>query len=325
MILNLFRANELVDIESHFFEAAISGDIDSAVEILNLVKNIDIVDKFHRSVIHVAVEHGHKSFVQGLARYRPNVNIADVGGWTPLMIAAFHSKTDFIALLISMGANIDAKLKSGSTALHIASAEEGDKKMCEELVAHGANVNTKNNEGWTPFLLALDGGHYSIARFFLENGADLATRSSDGKNALHFVLDNFLPIDDEIGLAKQIVELGGDVHAKSKLGFTPLFSAVIKNKLEIAEYLLQKGAQVNETAGDGWTPLHYAANHNHLNMVKLLLRHGALLDAKTVKHKKSAADVAMGKRYLELAAFLNSDAAQDLSLSNITSTSKEEL
>lgn len=52
--------------------------------------------------------------------------------------------------------------------------------MVEFLVAHGADVNRGDNEGWTPLHATASCGFVSIAKFLIENGADVAAVNNDG-------------------------------------------------------------------------------------------------------------------------------------------------
>lgn len=52
--------------------------------------------------------------------------------------------------------------------------------MVEFLVQNGADVNRQDNEGWTPLHATASCGFNSIARYLVENGADLAAINSDG-------------------------------------------------------------------------------------------------------------------------------------------------
>jgi protein phosphatase 1 regulatory subunit 12A len=52
--------------------------------------------------------------------------------------------------------------------------------MVKFLVNLGANINVEDKESWTPLHATVNCGHNSIARYLIENGADLAAVNSDG-------------------------------------------------------------------------------------------------------------------------------------------------
>lgn len=52
--------------------------------------------------------------------------------------------------------------------------------MVEFLISQGADVNRKDNEGWTPLHVTASCDLLSIASFLIESGADLGSINSDG-------------------------------------------------------------------------------------------------------------------------------------------------
>ncbi len=45
-------------------------------------------------------------------------------------------------------------------------------------------------------------------------------------------------------------------------GFTPLFAACENNDLEVAKLLVEAGADINTKSRDGRTPIQHALHHN---------------------------------------------------------------
>ena len=66
------------------------------------------------------------------------------------------------------------------TALHHA-ARNGDTKIVELLVSCGADVNARSEPGHFPLYCAAGHGHLETTQFLVENGADLDARLNDGK------------------------------------------------------------------------------------------------------------------------------------------------
>ena len=58
-----------------------------------------------------------------------------------------------------------------------------------ELLAHGADVNIRNNAGWTPLMIAILSHKFTIMRLLCDApGTDLFARDSRGKTALGWAL-----------------------------------------------------------------------------------------------------------------------------------------
>jgi ankyrin repeat protein len=96
------------------------------------------------------------------------------------------------------------------------------------------------------------------------------------------VCQSFILIPNLIGLhlaadhsRDDIVELllkhGGDFHAKSDGGWTPLHNSCEAGGLKIVKILVAAGSDYNAKLLNGMTPLHLAAQFGHLELVKFLL------------------------------------------------------
>jgi ankyrin repeat protein len=70
---------------------------------------------------------------------------------------------DMTELLLTRGADVDAKDRDGDTPLHDA-AFRGHEKIVGLLLAHGADVGAKNNAGRTPRDEALRRWHKEVAQ-----------------------------------------------------------------------------------------------------------------------------------------------------------------
>lgn len=150
-------------------------------------------------------------------------------------------------------------------------ALRGDIAAMEQLLAQGADINTRNDQGETALRIAAVNNDVPVARFLLDKGADpnmadiygrspLSRAAGEGYNALLKML-----------LAAPDIQ----VDAQKKDGDTALRLAVIHNQLESARLLLAAGANPDIQNGEGNTPLIRAAADGNTEMVKLLLAHGA--------------------------------------------------
>src|SRR5205823_9596499 len=71
------------------------------------------------------------------------------------------------------------------------------------------------------------------------------------------------------------IELGADIKAKSKGGFTSLLFAVRDGHADTVRALLAHGANANDTAPDGTTALNMAVLNAYFEVASVLLDHGA--------------------------------------------------
>jgi len=80
----------------------------------------------------------------------------------PLHAAAAGRHGDVAGLLIDAGAEVNAKQNHGWTPLHSAAAN-GDGELVDRLVAAGADPAATNDDGKTAAEIATDRGHELIA------------------------------------------------------------------------------------------------------------------------------------------------------------------
>ena len=91
-----------------------------------------------------------------------SVDQRGIFGNTPLKVAAIWGDIGAACLLIDAGADVNAKNENGYTALHWA-AESDDRRMARLLIERGTSPRQKNDEGLTPLDLALASGHDALA------------------------------------------------------------------------------------------------------------------------------------------------------------------
>jgi hypothetical protein len=81
---------------------------------------------------------------------------AGVNGWTPLMHAIHKHQLAAARALIDHGADVNARIHEGETALHMA-AGYGDTPMVEMLLEKGADVRAQMDDGMNALDLAVLG------------------------------------------------------------------------------------------------------------------------------------------------------------------------
>jgi hypothetical protein len=73
----------------------------------------------------------------------------------------------------------DIYLDNSNISFHLA-AYKGDKQKVSEYLANGADINEKDEEGFTPLLLAASENQHDIVELLLEHGADIEIRDDLG-------------------------------------------------------------------------------------------------------------------------------------------------
>jgi ankyrin repeat protein len=177
-----------------------------------------------------------------------------------------------VELLLACGADVNAKSEEGWTALHCA-ASEGLKDIAELLLRKGANVRAR-----------------AARRYWLRNDPVSARRLFAGITPLHEAAASGGP-----ELVELLIAHGAEVNAKTESGKTPLHYAASYGytqgletsprryphyrdrwqQSDVIELLLAAGAEVNAKDADGATPLRYALQSGQRAIAKLLIAAGA--------------------------------------------------
>jgi ankyrin repeat protein len=164
----------------------------------------------------------------------------------PLHEAASRGHKEIAQLLIAKGANVKAKTDDGKTPLHSAAAKEHE-NIAELLIAKGADVNAKDNKGRTPLHWATGTGWqggYEIAKLLISKGANVNVNSKgdvNGGTPLHNAAR-----EGRSETIKILIDNGADVNAKNVTGHTPADIAILRKRTETADLLRKHGGKTAE-------------------------------------------------------------------------------
>ena len=184
--------------------------------------------------------------------------------------AAWEGDIKAIEQHLAAGKDVDAKDDLyGDTPL-LWAAGFGHKGVVEMLITKGADVNAKADGGWTPLHYATGGNDMEIVELLIDKGADMNTKNArDQITPLHWAAWRGHKEVTELLIAK-----GAVVNTKNKSGGTPLHNATWKGHREIVELLITKGADVNAKDVNDETPLNWAEEGKHKEITDLLRKQG---------------------------------------------------
>ena len=109
-----------------------------------------------------------------------------------LIQAAESGDTHTVKALLDQGADVDAKLASGETAL-MRAASNGHLQIVEILLEHGADVNAKRGDGMTALIRAAFFGHSDVVRALVEHRADVHAQDRLGSTAIRWASSKGYP------------------------------------------------------------------------------------------------------------------------------------
>ena len=182
---------------------------------------------------------------------------------SPLHEAVKNQDETQIEALLAKGADVNAKDENGRTPLYMS----GSKYVAEVLLARGADVHARDENGQTPLHWAAR-RNPGAAEVLLARGAEINAKDNKGISPLHVTA-----FSDRQDIAEVLLARGADVHARNENGQTPLHVTAFSGARSVAELLLAKGADVNARNNGGETPLEMAIKHRNLNVAERLKEH----------------------------------------------------
>ena len=118
----------------------------------------------------------------------------------------------------------------------------------KKLLGQGADVNTKNNDGWTPLIYSAKHGYTAVVKELLKAKASLDDKTKrQGYSALSFSAKaGHLPI------VEALLKAGAKVDVATTTGDTPLLIAAKKGRLKVVKALVKAGADITHKNKRGW-------------------------------------------------------------------------
>ena len=197
---------------------------------------------------------------------------------TPLMLAAEQGTPGIVGLLLSAGADLEARNRAimeddsaghRDTALNFA-IRRGNRKIIQILLDAGADVNGGGASSDSPLIQAIEGDDSQLAKMLLAKGANV-NRRSGGNTPLHRAV-----MDGKLQFVKLLIDHGADLDATGVTGDSPLMLAANDVRRRIFNLLVDSGANIHaRSQPHGWTALMWAVRAESLDIVRLLLKLGA--------------------------------------------------
>lgn len=291
------------------------GNAEIVKELLKAGANVDELEIYqcdvcyYDTILQVAARNGNLEIVKELIKAGADPNgskkkyKAEIPYYNnPLVAAAKKGYLDIVKEFLKIGPNIGL-----SEALYKAS-NYGYTEITKELVKAGADVNYKDETGYTPLSVAKKNGHNEIVKILIDAGADINAESEDGTalsiaqekgNTEIVELLKSYGTDEQLLEAskqgnfeevKRLIEEGANVNAgrsDDDSPTSPLYLAIDTENKELIKFLIEKGANVNfedydcgqaDCSGDSSSPLIKAVRAGNKEIVEMLLDNGAEID-----------------------------------------------
>ncbi|XP_032587700.1 protein TANC2 isoform X3 [Drosophila mojavensis] len=206
-----------------------------------------------------------------------NVNgLEPSSGELALTAAARHGCVDAVNILMSRGAQIDARNRQGYTALWLA-VKEGHWSVVEQLLQRGALLDEPLGQARkTPLMIAAEEGHLELLELLLARGAALEAEDHEGFTAFSWAC-----LRGHLAAAKCLIEHGCNRQHEDHKGRTALDLAAYQGAASLVLYLLEQGANLEHIDVHGMRPLDRSIACRNIQAVQVFLRKGAKLGPTT--------------------------------------------
>ncbi|KAJ7547407.1 hypothetical protein O6H91_08G084400 [Diphasiastrum complanatum] len=258
-----------------------------------------------KTALHLAAMRGYADIMQLLLENpESDAEILDKDGDTPIAFAVASGTPECLKVLISKGANVNARLKDGlgPTVAHVC-AQHGQPDCMQVLLSAGADPNALDDEGETILHRSVVKRHTECAIVTLENGGcrSMGVLSSKNFTPLHLCVAtaNVAIVKKWVEIAT-LEEIEAAIDVASSTGTALCMAASVKKTIEeeareLVQMLLAAGASSTSVDSQrGQTALHLASIANDVKMVKIILDAGVDVDVRDI-HSTTALHVALAR------------------------------
>jgi ankyrin repeat protein len=194
---------------------------------------------------------------------------------TPIQYAAFCGLPSIVQfLIVEHSQEMDSRGGyAKSTLLHLAS-QEGHVAVARFLVEQGADVMSRDCYGKTPLHEASKSGKLEAVQFLIDHGSLVTAQADDGSTPLHEASTS-----GNVEIARFLVEHGADPTVQDKNRSTPLHNAPysLQGSMEVVRFLVEHGAEPAALDKNDSTPLHNVlmVPQGSVEVVRFLVERGA--------------------------------------------------
>ncbi|MBD3192187.1 MAG: hypothetical protein GF308_16215 [Candidatus Heimdallarchaeota archaeon] len=261
------------NLTQQFFVATENGNLAEVKEALTKGVNIDTVNDWGQTALHIASSKGYLALVDFLLENNANSLLLDQVDFTPLHLAVRDGHIEIVKLLLKKGGPYTDRILGDvqfvapmSTTSHPTIPDIIRRERIRQLKP---SLEGFSKEQKLLFEATYKGDLKGVA-VALDEGADINGKDNRDLTVLRWAVRR-----NHLELVKFLLEEGADINGTSNMGWTALMEACMNGYAPIVELLLANNADVNITTTVNGTALYFASYEGFPDIVRLLLTKGA--------------------------------------------------
>lgn len=241
-------------------QAAAAGDLES----IKLLISKGAIDHDNQA-LRKAIQNKHDSVVAYLTELIWKVNLNSESTMPPIHTAILKDRIDIVRFLLENGEEVDHLYKEDTPLIQAAGYNKP--AIVQLLIEYGANVNSRDKDGWSSLHFAAALGYENVVRILLRSKQiNLNIEASDQTTPLHKACTKGFS-----NIVRLLVNHGADINIADKINWTPLMEASSRGFVNIVSFLLErKDIDLTRVSNRGNTPLHIAATADNEELIHLL-------------------------------------------------------
>lgn len=167
--------------------------------------------------IHTAILNNSLLSVTHLLEVQEGSTLADSKGWVALHYAALYANEKIVEVCCMFSKNKDPLDYLGRSPLMLA-AEQGELSTMKYLVAHGANLELTDLQGFGVLHYAVKEGNFPAVHWLIENtSVDINAKDKSGHTPLHISQTVFYESENMQKISGLLLEHGAIAESKASI------------------------------------------------------------------------------------------------------------
>jgi uncharacterized protein len=204
-----------------------------------------------------AIKAGDAAKVESLLDADPSLLQSIENNVSPILLAIYHGKPELADLFASRT----------EASFHEAIALGDEPRVRSFLAGDPSLLDTRSPDGYPPLGLAIFFRHGALARWLIEQGADV---SAYAENANRVAPVHAAAASCDHETMRLLLARGADVNARQQLDYTALHGAASRGDRPMAELLLEHGADRQAKGSDGMSVADVARKYGHPDFAEWL-------------------------------------------------------